>query len=130
MKKIFVLLATLFLLVGCVESVAVIGTGATNGKIVQSSLQTGASYGIKKKTGKSPIEHALNYVKKEVPNKNKSCPSFDSKKDLEICLMVNERIKTNQVKITKKESSSKSLIELTSSLRSSINQKYKIKYLD
>ena len=49
MKKIFILLTLMILLVGCVESVAVIGTGATNGKIVQSTLQTGLSYEIKKK---------------------------------------------------------------------------------
>ena len=49
MKKIFILLASMFLLVGCIESVAVIGGGATNGKLVQSSLQSAASYGVKKK---------------------------------------------------------------------------------
>tara|TARA_B110000914_G_C15055042_1_gene261397 strand:+ start:327 stop:491 length:165 start_codon:yes stop_codon:yes gene_type:complete len=49
MKKIFILLAQMFLLVGCVESVAVIGGGAANGKAVQTSLQTVASYGIKNK---------------------------------------------------------------------------------
>jgi hypothetical protein len=131
MKKIFILLSILFLLVGCIESIAVLGGGGANGKVIQSSLQSGASYGIKKKTGKTPLGHALNYVKqKKISKKKGSCSSFNNKKDLEICLMVNERIKTNQVKITKKESSSKSLIELTSSLRSSINQKYKIKYLD
>ena len=84
----------------------------------------------KKKTGKSPIEHALNYVKKEVPNKNKSCPSFDSKKDLEICLMVKERIALNQAKIKKNKFTDKPSKELTSSLRFSINDKSKIKYLD
>jgi hypothetical protein len=130
MKKIFILITSMFLLVGCVETVALFGGGATNGKIIQSSLQTGASYGIKKKTGKSPIEHALNYVKKEVPNKNKSCSSFDSKKNLEICLMVKERIALNQKKIKKNQFTDKPSKELTSSLRFSINDKSKIKYLD
>ena len=131
MKKIFILLTSMFLLVGCIESMALLGGGAANGKLVQSSIQTVVSYGVKERTGKSPIGHAMNYVKKEKTSaKKESCSSFIDKKDLEICLMVNERIKTNQVKITKKESSSKSLTELTSSLRSSINQKYKIKYLD
>ena len=71
MKKIFILLASIFLLVGCVESVAVIGTGATNGKVVQSSLQSGASYGIKKITGKTPLNHAISYVKKDTNKKKK-----------------------------------------------------------
>ena len=120
----------MFLLVGCVETVALFGGGATNGKIVQSSLQTVASYGIKKKTGKSPIEHALNYVKKEVPNKNESCSSFDSKKDLEICLMVKERIISKQAIIKKNIIFEKPSKKHTSSLRSSIDEKSKTKYLD
>ena len=52
MRKIFILLVSMLLLVGCVESVAVIGTGAANGKVVQSSIQSGASYGLKKIKGK------------------------------------------------------------------------------
>ena len=54
----------MFLLVGCVESVAVLGTGAANGKVVQSALQSGASLGIKSQTGKTPMQHALAYAKK------------------------------------------------------------------
>mgnify|MGYP006085497949 CR=1 FL=1 len=49
MKKIFILLTSMFLLAGCIESVVVLGGGATNGKIVQSSIQSAASYGMKKK---------------------------------------------------------------------------------
>ena len=121
------------LLAGCAETMALLGPASSllgGGNVVQSSISSAASYGIKKKTGKSPIEHALNYVKKEVPNKNKSCPSFDSKKDLEICLMVKERIALNQAKIKKNKFTDKPSKELTSSLRFSINDKSKIKYLD
>ena len=46
MKRIFILLTSMFLLVGCIESLAVIG-GTTNGKLIQSSLQSGISFGIK-----------------------------------------------------------------------------------
>jgi len=131
MKKLFLLLSLMFLLAGCVESVAIIGGGATNGKVTQSSLQSGVSYGIKRQTGKTPLGHALNYAKtKERPKKEGPCSSFNNKKDLEICLIVSKRIKKNQVKTIKKEVSDKSLIELTSSLRSSINRNSKIKYLD
>ena len=61
MKKITILLSSMFLLAGCIESVALLGpaTGATNGKIVQSSLKSAVSYGVKKTTGKTPIGHAL-----------------------------------------------------------------------
>ena len=52
MKKIFILLASMFLLTGCIESMAVLGGGAANGKLVQSSVQQGLSYGVKNKQGK------------------------------------------------------------------------------
>jgi len=131
MKKIFILLASMFLLVGCVESVAVFGTGATNGKLVQSSLQSGASYGIKKTTGKTPLNHAISYAKKNTNKKKKTqCSSFINKKDQELCLMVEEKIISKQVKIEEKKSSNKPPKELISSLQFSINEKSKIKYLD
>ena len=63
MKKIFILLASTFLLTGCIESIVAIGGGASNGKVLQSSLQSAVSYGVKKSTGKTPLGHALNYVK-------------------------------------------------------------------
>ena len=63
MKKIFGLLITLFLLNGCAESLALLGPSASNGKIVQSSVTSSAvSYGVKKQTGKSPLEHAKAYA--------------------------------------------------------------------
>ena len=110
----------MFLLVGCVESIAVFSGGVSNGKLVQSSLQSAASYGIKKRTGETPIRHALNYVNKNrISKKKDSCSSFVNKKELEICLKIEKRIIDKQVKI-------KDL----SSLQSSINKKSKIKYLD
>ena len=71
MKKIFILLTSMFLLVGCIESVAVIGGGAANGKIVQTSLQSAASYGIKKKTGRTPVKQKLNNTKSKQQKKKK-----------------------------------------------------------
>ena len=38
MKKILILLSAIFLLNGCAESLALLGTGTSNGKILQSSL--------------------------------------------------------------------------------------------
>ena len=130
MKKIFILLASMFLLNGCIESMALL-SGATNGKLVQSSIQSAASYGIKKKTGETPMGHALNYVKKNntIQEKN-ACSSFINKKDLEICLMVKKRIMSKQAKVKKKEYSNNPSKEFTLSLQSSINDRSKIKYLD
>ena len=131
MRKIFILLTSMFLLAGCVESVAVIGTGAANGKVVQSSIQSGASFGVKKITGKTPLNHALSYAKKNTNiEKKNSCSSFANKKDLELCLSVEKKIISKQIKIEEKKSSNKPSKEFTSSLQSSIDKKSKIKYLD
>jgi len=131
MRKIFILLVSMLLLVGCVESVAVIGTGAANGKVVQSSIQSGASYGVKKITGKTPLNHAVSYAKKNKKKEKKnSCSSFADKKDLELCLTVEKKIISKQIKIEEKKSSNKPSKEFTSSLQSSIDKKSKIKYLD
>ena len=109
MKKIFILFGSMFLLVGCVESVAVMSTGAANGKIVQSSINTGISYGIKKETGKSPMEHVIAYSK---ANK------------------IKKKTVSSQVETKKNKPNYKPSEELTKSLQSSINKKFKIKYLD
>ena len=133
MKNILILLGSMFLLVGCVESVAVLstGAGAANGKLVQSSINTGISYGIKKQTGKSPMGHALAYNdKKKLKVINDSCSSFSNKKNLDFCKKLKERIAASQKDFKKSESSYNSKIEITKSLQSSIDQKFKIKYLD
>ena len=131
MKKLFFLLTSMFLLAGCIESVVAIGGGASNGKLMQSSLQSAASYGVKQKTGKTPFGHAFKYVtKNKIIEQKESCSSFVNKKELEICLMVEKRIILNQAKIKEKEYSNNTLKVATSSLQSSINRKSKIKYLD
>ena len=80
MKKFFVLLTTMLFLNGCAESIALLGTSAgsaSNGKILQSSFNTIASYGIKKQTGKGPLEHVKAYAEKVNPEKKKEpCLSF------------------------------------------------------
>ena len=86
MKKIFSLLAMSVLLSGCVESMALIGpatTGAGNGKIAQSAISPVLSYGVKKQTGKSLMEHATAYAKEMNPQKKKEpCLSFVDKTNL------------------------------------------------
>ena len=75
MRKIFVLLTAMLLLSGCAESVALLGSsigGASNGKIVQSSFNSAISYGVKKQTGKAPLEHVKAYAEKVNPEKKKS----------------------------------------------------------
>ena len=130
MGKILGLLIALFLLNGCAESVALIGTGASNGKIVQSSFNSVISYGVKKQTGKTPIGHAIAYAEEKNPDKKKEpCLSFVEKANSEICALLKKQLKLTKSKILtiSKENSIK---DLTSSLQLNINKKSKIKHLD
>ena len=130
MKKFFGLLVALLLLNGCAESIALIGTSASNGRVVQSSLNSAISYGVKKQTGKTPLEHAVAYAEEKNPQKKKEpCLSFAEKTNSEICAIVKKQLKITKSKILKK-SNEKSLKDLTSSLQPSINKKSRIKYLD
>ena len=133
MRKIFGLLTTLIFLSGCAESVALLGTsvgGASNGKIIQSTLNSAISYGVKKQTGKTPIEHAMAYADEKNPQKNKEpCLSFVEKTNSEICAIVKKQLKITKSKILN-QSKERSIKDLTSSLQPNINKKFKIKYLD
>ena len=103
MGKIFVLLTTMLLLNGCAESVALLGTsvsGASNGKMLQSSLNSAISYGVKKQTGKAPLEHIKTYAEKMNPEKKEEpCLSFIEKTDSEICAIVKKRLILTKSKI-------------------------------
>ena len=106
MHKVFVLLLGIFLLNGCAETVALLGgsiSGASSGKMVQSSLQSTVSYGIKKTTGKTPLGHALAYAEVVNPEKNKeTCVSFIEKTRSEFCSVVKKKIATTNTAIKKK----------------------------
>ena len=103
MRKIFVLLTAMFLLNGCAESIALLGTsigGASNGKILQSSLNSAISYGVKKQTGKAPLEHVKAYAEKVNPEKKKEpCVSFLEKTNSELCLMLKKQLILTKSKI-------------------------------
>ena len=133
MKKILFLLSTVLLLNGCAESVALLGGsigGASNGKIVQSSLNSAISYGVKKQTGKTPLEHALAYAEEKNPEKKEEpCLSFIQKTNSAICLIVKKQLNLTKSKIIN-EKKNESLKGLTSSLQTNINKNSKIKYLD
>ena len=130
MKKILGLLVILLFLNGCAETVALLGTGVSNGKIIQSSISSSVSYGIKKQTGKTPLEHAIAYADQKNPQKKKEpCLSFVKKTNSEICAIVKKQLKITKSKIIKK-SKENSIKDLTSSLLLNINKKSKIKYLD
>ena len=133
MKKIFGLLTTLLLLNGCAESVALLGTsvgGASSGKMLQSSLNTAISYGVKKETGKGPLEHVVAYAEKVNPEKKKEpCLSFVKKTNSEICAIVKKQLDLTKLNIINNKRD-ESLKDLASSLQPNINKSSKIKYLD
>ena len=93
MKKTLLLLSTIFLLNGCAESLALLGPGASNGRFVQSSLNTAISYGIKKQTGKTPLEHAIAYAEEKNPERKKeTCISSFEITRSEFCTIVKKQI--------------------------------------
>ena len=105
MKKVFFLLSSLFLLIGCAETVALLGPvgGASNGKMLQSSLNSVINYGVKKQTGKSPLEHALAYAEEKNPEKKQeTCISFVEKTRSEFCTILNKQISLTNITVKKK----------------------------
>ena len=130
MGKIFGLLIMFILFNGCAESVALLGSGASNGKIVQSSFNSVISYGVKKQTGKTPFEHAIAYAEEKNPKKKKEpCLSFVEKTNSELCALLKKQLKLTKSKILTK-SKENSIKDLISSLQLNINKKSKIKHLD
>ena len=105
-KKTFYLFTLIFLLNGCVESVALLGSsvgGASSGKMVQSTLQSTISYGVKKQTGKTPLGHAISYAEEVNPEKKKEkCISFVEKTRSEFCTVIKKQITLTNTKIKEK----------------------------
>ena len=103
MKKTLLLLTTIFLLSGCAESIALLGTGASNGRIVQSSLNSAISYGVKKQTGKTPLEHAIAYAEEKNPEKKKeTCISSLEITRSEFCTIVKKQVKLKSTAMIEK----------------------------
>ena len=105
MKKILFLLSTIFLLNGCAESLALLGTSTSNGKILQSSLNSAVSYGVKKQTGKTPLEHAVAYAESVNPEKKQeTCISSIERTRSEFCTIVKKQISLTNTALKKKTS--------------------------
>ena len=104
MKKILLLLSTIFLLNGCAESLALLGPGASNGRFVQSSLNSAISYGVKKQTGKTPLEHAIAYAETKNPERKKeTCISSFEITRSEFCTIVKKQISLKNTVLAEKE---------------------------
>ena len=98
MKKTLFLLSLLILLNGCAESIALLSTGASNGRIVQSSVNSAISYGVKKQTGKTPLEHAITFAEEKNPEKKReTCISFIQITKSEFCAIA-KKVNNNYCK--------------------------------
>ena len=105
MKKILLLLSSIFLLNGCAESLALLGSSASNGRFIQSSLNSAISYGIKKQTGKTPLEHAITYAERVNPERKKeTCISSIERTRSEFCTIVKKQISLTNSALKKKTS--------------------------
>ena len=103
MKKILLLLSTIFSLNGCAESLALLGPGASNGRFVQSSLNSAISYGVKKQTGKTPLEHAVAYATEKNPDRKKeTCISSFEITRSEFCTIAKKQINLKSTAVKKK----------------------------
>ena len=133
MKKNLCLLLTLTLLSGCFSSMAFLGSASTtaaSGNIARGAFSSTVSYGIKKTTGKLPIEHAVAYAGEKNPDRKKEpCLSFVVKTNSKVCSIVKKQLNSTKSKILK-QSRNKSLKDHTSSIQPNIDKKSKIKYLD
>ena len=105
MKKLLISLSLLLLLNGCAESIALLGTGASNGRIVQSSLNSAISYGLKTQTGKTPLEHAIAYAEKKNPGKKRdTCISSIERSRSEFCTIAKKQISSTTTALKEKTS--------------------------
>ena len=144
MKKSFCLLLTFTLLSGCFGSVAFLGPASTtaasgaSGNVVRGAFTSTVSYGIKKTTGKLPIEHAIAYAeenayaegkKPNIKKQKEPCLAFAEKTNSKICSIVKKQLNTTKSKILG-TSKDKLLKDHTSSIQPNIDKKFKIKYLD
>ena len=130
-------LAMLTLLSGCFGSMAFLGSASTtaasgaSGNIARGAFTSTVSYGVKKQTGKLPIEHAVAYAdeKNSFNKKKEPCLAFAENTNLKICSIVKKQLNLTKSKILKK-SQEKQIKQHTSSLQPKIDKKSKIEYLD
>ena len=137
MKKNLCLLLIFTFLSGCFGSITMLGPASTtavssaSGNIARGAFTSTVSLGVKKQTGKQPLEHAIAYAEEKNPysKKSGSCLSFTDKTNSEFCLLLKKQLKTTKNKILK-ISRDKSLKDLSSSIQPDIDKQSKIKYLD
>ena len=103
MKKVLACIALTITLSGCAETMAFlgpVGTAAGGGNIARSTVTSVVDYGIKKSTGKSSFEHAINYAEKHNTDRKKvKCVQFLEATESEVCSILNKRMSELREKI-------------------------------
>ena len=92
--KIFFIIFSIFFLIGCMQSTAMLGPGitlVTNGNAFQAGFQYGANTAIKNETGKD----AITFVKDAVEEDQKK-----KKFNKDFSIMVKKRVKKAREKIS------------------------------
>ena len=103
MRKILLSLLLSALVTGCAETMALLGPASTSlggGNLAQSAVSTAVNYGVKKQTGKSPMEHAIAYAEKHNPERKKvNCVNFLEVTENEVCSILKKRVSELRRKI-------------------------------
>jgi len=72
MRKILIILLSLFLLSACAQSTALIGPAITvgnTGNVMQAAFSYGSNMAIKQTTGKTPGGHVTSYIEEKKEKK-------------------------------------------------------------
>ena len=103
MRKILISFILTMFLTSCAETMALLGPASTSlggGNLAQSAISTAVNYGVKKQTGKSPMEHAIAYAEKHNPERKKvKCVNFLEITETEVCSMLKKRVSELRRKI-------------------------------
>ena len=108
MRKILTGITLLVFLTGCAESMALLGPASTvvgGGNIARSTITSALDYGITKSTGKSSLQHAINFAEKHNPERQKvKCVSFLEVTESEVCSILQKRVSKlrEQVRVNSK----------------------------
>ena len=98
MKRTLILLFFGMLLTGCyTSSLTVVGpaTGVASGKISETAASASLNYVVKKRTGKTPIEHVLSESQIKTLEKGKAKVN-PCNKNKDLCSIVNARVEKMQ----------------------------------
>ena len=102
MKKIVTSLLLALFVTGCAETMALLGPASTSigsGNLAQSAFSSAVNYGVKKQTGKSPMEHAIAYADKHNEREKVKCVNFLEITETEVCSLLKKRVSELRRKI-------------------------------